>query len=117
MMKRFVLVLSLAVLAGFAAATVAVADEKSDAVARGAKLFADATLGTNGKSCATCHGNGSGWAGMTRFPKLGLGKLRTLDQAVQTCIVNPMAGKALAWDDQRLTDLAVFTDAAYAPKK
>lgn len=93
------------------------ADELADAAARGAKLFAAATLGTNGKSCAVCHADAAAFAGKARFPRVAFGGLRTLDQAIQTCVVNALAGAPLAWDDGRLTALAVFLDSRFASKK
>lgn len=117
MKKRSLVLFSVCLFVSLAVCGAAFADELSDAAAKGAALFKDASLGTNGKSCASCHSDGSGWAGKARFPKVALGGVRTLDQAIQTCIVNPLAGKALAWDDARLTALAVFVDAAYGAKK
>jgi cytochrome c len=35
-------------------------------------------------------------------------KVMTLDQVVNFCITNPLKGEALAWDDQRLTDLVAY---------
>jgi cytochrome c len=35
-------------------------------------------------------------------------KVMTLDQVINWCIMTPMKGKPLAWDDQRLADLAVY---------
>jgi cytochrome c553 len=116
-LKRSLFVLGLACIAAAALCPAASADERSDALARGAKLFADTGLGANGKSCATCHGDGSVWAGKPHFPKVAVGGLHTLDQALQICISNALGAKPVPWDDKRLTDLAVFVDAAYAPKK
>lgn len=107
--------LSLVFLAGATLCAPAAAGPREDAGARGAALFADPGLGTNGKSCATCHGGAAGWAGKPRFPKFALGGVRTLDQAIQTCVVNAVQGRVLAWDDERLTALAVFIDDRYGP--
>ena len=117
MKKRSLVVLALSLLVFLAICGAAVASELSDAAARGAGLFKDAALGTNGKSCATCHADGSVWAGQARFPKVALGGLRTLDQAIQICISSALGGKLLPWDDARLTALAAFVDAASTPKK
>jgi cytochrome c peroxidase len=116
-MKRSLIVLAFTLFAATALSAAALADERSDALARGAKLFADPALGANGKSCATCHQDGKVWAGKPRFPKVAVGGLHTLDQAIQICISNALGAKPVPWDDGRLTDLAVFVDAAYAPKK
>jgi cytochrome c553 len=117
MKKGFLLVLSLSLLVSLAVCAAAFAEGLADAAARGAKLFKDPALGANGKSCSSCHGDGSAWAGSARFPKAALGGVRTLDQAIQICISSALGAKPLAWDDERITALAVFVDAAYAPKK
>jgi len=95
------------------------AGEVEDAAARGAKLFADASLGSNGMSCNSCHtGMGAGEApltGRTPFPKVFsmARQVRTLDQTVQACIVNALKGKPLAWDDPKLTDLVTYVSSLY----
>jgi hypothetical protein len=35
-------------------------------------------------------------------------KVMTLDQVNNWCIMNPLKGKPLAWDDQKLTDLTAY---------
>jgi len=95
------------------AASPAFAGALDDAAAAGGRLFASTELGTNGKSCSTCHGDGSVFAGREPFPKEALGGVRTLDQAIQVCITNALAGRALAWDDRRITDLAVHLSRIY----
>lgn len=117
MKKHRLVVLSLSLFVGVATCAVALADQRADAAGRGAKLFADTSLGANGKSCSSCHGDGSVWAGKARFPKVAVGGMHTLDQTIQTCIANALGARPLAWDDPRITALAVFVDAAYAPKK
>ena len=95
------------------------AGEPEDAIASGQKLFADASLGTNGMSCNSCHTNlGKGdvpFTGRAPFPKVFsmAKKMRTLDQTVQGCIIGAMKGKPLAWDDAKLTDLATYVNALY----
>jgi cytochrome c peroxidase len=117
MKKLSLFALPLALLVCLAVSAAAFAAEPADAAARGAKLFKDPALGANGKSCATCHQDGRAWEGKPRFPKVGLGGVHTLDQAIQICISNALGAKTLPWDDGRLTDLAFFVDAAYTPKK
>ena len=97
----------------------ALAGLEEDAAARGEKLFADAGLGTNGKSCTTCHtelGKGKNkLTGRSPFPKVFsmAKKVRTLDQTVQMCVTGPMKGPALAWDDDRLADLVFYVNGLY----
>jgi thiosulfate dehydrogenase len=136
-MKK-VLVLTLAVAMAFAVVAVFAQDEKAEkekrdpemefkyAVKRGKALFSDPELGTNGMSCTSCHKDGGTVDGImgeikvkafdklnTHYPKyvsmMGqIDKVITLDQMVNFCIVNPMAGKALAADDQKLADLVAY---------
>jgi thiosulfate dehydrogenase len=111
----------LAALLGFTVcgARSAAAGEVEDAAARGQKLFVDAGLGTNGKSCDSCHtGLGKGdlpLTGRAPFPKVfSMAKqVRTLDQTVQACIVNAVKGQPLAWDDPKLTDLVTYVSTLY----
>jgi cytochrome c len=105
----------LAAVVGLALRSPAVAGPKEEFGARGAKLFADPGLGTNGKSCSSCHERPADWAAKPRFPKFALDGVRTLDQAIQLCIANALQGRALASDDERLTALAVYIDGLYAP--
>ncbi|NIN00238.1 MAG: c-type cytochrome [candidate division Zixibacteria bacterium] len=109
------------------------AAELAKSVANGKKLFNDKTLGTADMTCNSCHmegGTKEGKMGETvipawdnlapKYPKyFAMGKrVMTLDQVVQFCIVNPLKGKALAWDDQKLTDLTAYcASVKKAPKK
>jgi cytochrome c len=97
--------------------------EMAASIERGKALFMDAKLGTSDQSCNTCHTKGGTMEAKlgdltvrafdainTKYPmywKMG-GKVMTLDQVINFCIVNPLKGKALAWDDQRLADLAAY---------
>ena len=99
------------------------AAELAKSVANGKKLFNDTSLGTSGMTCNSCHmegGTKEGKMGETvipawdnlaaKYPKYFkmAERVYTLDQVVQFCIVNPLKGKALAWDDQKLTDLTAY---------
>jgi len=100
----------------------AAAGEIEDAAARGKKLFADPSLSTNNTSCNSCHTNmgmgDSPLTGKAPFPKVFAmaKKVRTLDQTVQSCIVNALKGKPLAWDDAKLTDLVTYVNSLYQKK-
>ena len=97
----------------------AFAGPAEDAAASGEKLFADAGLGTNGKSCNSCHtelGKGDKkFSGRSPFPKVfaRAKKVRTLDQMVQMCLTGAMKGPALAWDDDKLADLVFYVNGLY----
>ena len=97
--------------------------ELAKSVENGKKLFNDTTLGESGMTCNSCHMEGGTKAGkmgemsVSAFDNLGAKypgyfmmakKVMTLDQVVNFCIVNPIQGKALAWDDQKLTDLTAY---------
>jgi thiosulfate dehydrogenase len=90
---------------------------------RGMELFKDASLGTAGTSCNSCHMEGGTKPGkmgdmeVKPFDKIGAHypkyfemakKVMTLDQVVNICITDAMKGTALAWDDQRLADLVTY---------
>lgn len=97
--------------------------ELAKSVERGLALFGDKKLGTSGKTCNDCHMEGGTQDGkmgdMTlkafdnlaaHYPKyFMMGKrVMTLDQVVNFCVTTPLKGEALAWDDQRLTDLVAY---------
>jgi thiosulfate dehydrogenase len=99
------------------------AKELAKSIENGKKLFNDKTLGTSGQTCNSCHMEGGTKAGkmaeMTvsafdnlaaKYPKYlaTAQRVMTLDQIVNWCILKAMQGKALAWDDQKLTDLTAY---------
>jgi len=99
------------------------AAELAKSVANGKKLFTDTSLGTSGLTCNSCHAEGGtkegkmgetvvpAWDNLApQYPKYFkmAERVYTLDQVVQFCIVNPLKGKALAWDAQKLTDLTAY---------
>jgi cytochrome c len=92
-------------------------------IENGKKLFNDKSLGTSGMTCNSCHIDGGtkegkmgdmvvpAWDNLAaKYPKYFMmaKRVMTLDQVVQFCVVNPLKGKALAWDDQKLTDLTAY---------
>jgi len=106
--------------------------ELKQAFMRGKDLFMDTLLGTNGMSCNSCHvegGTEAGKMGDMEIPPFAhvakkypmyfkmAGKVMTLDQVINFCIVTPMEGKPLAWDDQRVADLAVYISWVDAKKE
>jgi cytochrome c peroxidase len=99
------------------------AAELGASIERGEALFGDPDLGKSGQTCNTCHLEGGTVAGKmgdvdlkafnalnVRYPKYWAmaKKVMTLDQVVNWCIVGPLKGEALAWDDQRLADLVAY---------
>ncbi len=98
-----------------------------ESIENGKKLFMDASLGTSGMSCNSCHAEGGtkdnemGDMTMKAFDNLNAQypkyfpmakKVMTLDQVVNFCITNPLKGKALSWDDQKLADLVAYITSA-----
>jgi len=97
--------------------------ELKQAIMRGKALFVDESLGTNGMSCNSCHVEGGtkpGKMGDMEIPPFTnvakkypmyfkmTEKVMTLDQVINWCILTPMEGKPLTWDDQRLADLTAY---------
>jgi cytochrome c len=86
-------------------------------VAAGKKLFEDKSLSTNGMSCATCHADGASYQKTFAQPfphfvqmaKAGYGLDQIqLDEAIQMCMIGPMASKPFDWSSPELQDLAAF---------
>jgi cytochrome c len=96
-MKRGAYVLLTAVLAlGMTAPCMAASVEE------GKKLFSATDMGSNGKSCATCHPGGK-----------GIGDLSGMDQeelaaAVNACVTSALEGKALPEDSEELHSLNFY---------
>jgi len=83
-MKQWVpTLLALAILSGPAIA------ENAPSVERGKELFTATQLGTNGKSCATCHPGGKGLDGAAEFDDARLAGI------VNQCIRQPLEGRPL----------------------
>jgi len=76
------------------------------------RLWNDTSLGTSGLSCNTCHPKGKGlkkkaYPRYIEMPK----DIVTLDQMINYCVLNPMKGKALKWNSQKMTALAAYVTA------
>ena len=74
----------------------------------GKKLFNDPDLGTNGKTCASCHASDDAIAGLAAKKTWFGGKAKTLEQAVNICIEGPLAGKALPQDSIKLKAMSEY---------
>ena len=79
---------------------------------KGASLWGDASLGTSGNSCSTCHPNGAGLKS-TPWPKFisMADDTLTVDQMINFCMLNPMKAKPLEWNSQKMTALAAYVAA------
>ena len=86
----------------------------SAAVDRGEKLWNDTKLGTNGLSCLSggCHAKFENmhFNKNQTFPHLVsmAGKVVTVTQMINYCLVNPMAGSALEADSDDMTAMSAF---------
>ncbi|RMG69001.1 MAG: hypothetical protein D6710_09425 [Nitrospirae bacterium] len=89
------------------ALSVAVAFAAGD-IAKGKALFKDTSLGTNGKSCNTCHPDGSGINGQKGSYKIMNNKLATVEDAVNFCIEKALRGKPLPKDSQKMKDIVSY---------
>jgi cytochrome c len=69
---------------------------------RGKELFNSTTLGTNGKSCASCHAGGKKLEEAAGYDQ------KQLEQIVNQCIVNALKGNALASGSPDLTSLVSY---------
>ncbi len=88
-----------------------------EAIAAGAKLFSDTSLSTNGMSCASCHEGGKSYQRSFAQPfphKMSMAaqsygvKQLHLDEAIQVCMVGPLAAKPLPWRSRELANLVAF---------
>lgn len=78
---------------------------------RGKDLFNSTKLGTNGKSCATCHRDGKR---IERAATYGDGEL---GEIINQCIKNPLEGNGLDPGSDDMKSLIMFVKAYAAPGK
>jgi cytochrome c peroxidase len=67
-------------------------------VEKGKQLFSDPELGTNNKSCNSCHPEGKG------LEKAGA----NIENTIQACIQKNLEGKSPATDSQEIKDIAAY---------
>ena len=81
-------------------------------IERGKALFNDPKLGggTSGKSCNTCHPAGKGLesVGEKKVWQTPGGKHKTLEDAINTCVVMALKGKALDTKSQDMTNMVAY---------
>lgn len=73
-----------------------------DPVTRGRELFTSRQLGTNGKSCSTCHADAG------KFRKVATYKDETLVDIVNNCIEKALKGKPLPPDSDDMKALVAY---------
>jgi thiosulfate dehydrogenase len=78
-------------------------------VAEGDRLFHSDEVGTNGLACAMCHPHASNTHPET-YPKFQsqLKKVALLREMVNWCIMNPLEGPELAFDDPKMLALETY---------
>lgn len=86
----------LAVTAGMVTAT------EGPTVTMGEILFTSTTLGSNGKSCSSCHPGGKGLA------EIGAYDDATLREMINFCIRDALKGKMFALESQELDSLLLY---------
>lgn len=79
--------------------------------ALGAQLFSSTKLGTNGKSCESCHPGAKGLEGAASSDE------KELAGTVNQCIVKVLHGKALAADSPELQALVKYMKVRAAGQK
>ena len=96
-MKTLLLITCIVALA---ASPVLAADKAS--AARGKELFNSSTLGTNGKSCDSCHAGGGKLGKSAAYDEAKLKKI------INQCISMALKGKPLPSDSPDLASLALY---------
>lgn len=99
-MKRTIPVF-IALLVSTTAAIAATADG-GPSVEQGRELFNSTALGTNGKSCASCHPQGKGLEGAAASGD------KKLERIANLCIVQTLKGKALDSGSSELDSLVMY---------
>lgn len=96
MMRWMAMGVLLALTGGMATAT------EGPTVAMGEILFTSTTLGSNGKSCSSCHPGGKGLA------EIGAYDDATLGEMINFCIRDALAGGMLAPESQELESMLLY---------
>lgn len=99
-----------ALIAFVVAATPAIAAD-APSIELGKQLFNNTNLSTNGKSCSTCHPDGSGLVKAASYVESSLGKI------INQCIQKPLKGKALASDSPELKSLIMYIQTLATPAR
>jgi hypothetical protein len=88
-----------------------------NSVKLGEALFKNSKLSSSGVSCATCHDGGKGYNSTfakpyphrvaMAFETYGLSTVH-LDEAIQMCMMGPMAAKPLPWGSHELNNFVAY---------
>ena len=85
---------------------------------RGKALFNDPKAFGGQKACTSCHPNGKGLekAGAKKEWMTPAGKTKTLEEAINLCIVNANKGKALDVKSEQMADVVAYIKSLGAKK-
>jgi len=83
--------------------------EYMSVVEKGRALWVSAELGTNGVACAQCHPNAANTHPET-YPKFQkqIGRVITLREMINWCLINPLEGEALAVDGEDMLAIEAY---------
>ncbi len=83
--------------------------EYMSVVKKGRELWVSAELGTNGVACAQCHPNAANTHPET-YPKFQkqLGRVITLGEMINWCLLNPLEGTPLGLDDPKMIAIEAY---------
>ena len=78
-------------------------------VTEGRALWGSPELGTNGVACGQCHPNAANTHPET-YPKFQkqLGRVITLREMINWCLMNPLEGQTLELDDPRMIAMEAY---------
>ncbi len=77
-------------------------------ISKGKSLFNSAKLGTNGKSCSSCHPDGRNIDGSKSSYSILGSEQSNIEDAANFCIEMALSGKALEKNSGKMKDLAAY---------
>lgn len=93
--------------------------DRAAMIARGAELYADASIGETGNACSTCHVEYGNYNDTFLEPyphpvamgqnMFGMDEV-TAAEMVQLCMVVPMGTETLPWDSEELAALTAYVE-------
>jgi cytochrome c len=96
MLRFSVVVLSVLFIASFAYAT------EKPGIDLGEKLFQSESLGSNGKSCSSCHSGGKGLQEISSYDDA------TLKEMINFCIRDALKGEMIGLDSNEMNSLLSY---------
>lgn len=90
--------------------TVVLTEKVPPTAAAGKDLYHDTKLGTNGKSCATCHPGGKGLEGVSAKSSWSAGgaSFDTMEGAINACVKGALEGPSLSEKSFPTQSLALY---------